>query len=171
MKEKNLDNKTFIICKNIVLCISIIVICMSMIGCSSGKRTVANQGRMYNNDDEVKVVRLRKVVTIEGRNYYVIYAQFKNNSDKQIRNLRFNLELSDKSNKVIQTGSMEIDRIEPGRTEQGEYFVTLTEATAIDNMGYITFTSYSHSETEGTVSCSREISYNFNSIRIEEMKE
>ena len=148
----------------------IIILCVMMLGCSSGKRTMANQGRMHNNNDEVKVVRLRKVVTIEGRNYYVIYAQFKNNSDKQIRNLKFNFELSDKSNKVVETGYMEVDRIEPGRTEQGEYFVTLKEDTAVDNMGYITFTSYSHSETEGNVRSTRAISYDFSKIRIEEMK-
>ena len=41
-----------------------------------------------------------------------------------------------------------ISKVFTGDAVLGEYFVTLTEATAIDNMGYITFTSYSHSETE-----------------------
>lgn len=137
----------------------------SLMGCNAGKRTPINQARLSNNKDDVKVSGLQKIITAEGRDYYVIYAYFKNNTDKELNNIHFNFELNNKSGESVLADSFNVDLIKPGKTVKGSYHVIITEDTDIENVKSIIFTSFSHTKTKGNIKCSKEIKFNMDSIR------
>ena len=130
-----------------------------MLGCTNARRVRVNKARLYNNNDDVKVVGLHKVVTIRGRNYYVIYCNFKNNTDEELSNIRFNIKITDKNNKVVEKGAFEIDKIEPGKTILCDYFVKITDTTDIDKVESITFTGFQHGGEQKTIPSTKEITF------------
>ncbi|MBE5934886.1 MAG: hypothetical protein E7262_03750 [Lachnospiraceae bacterium] len=163
MRKLILNNK-------LKLLVAIILVSLIVIGCSSGKRVSINKARLYNNDDDVKIHGINKVVTIEGRDYFVIYAIFKNNTKETVENVQFRFELTDDAEEIIENGAFEIDKIEAGKTIQSEYYVDIDEVADINNIGTLTFTDFQHEGTKDSVKCSKEISFDFDKLRIEEME-
>ena len=155
--------------KKALLFILILCLCFTS-GCKSGRAGV-NKTRLYNNKDDVKIDSVNKLITIDDRDYFAIYVYIKNNTDKELKNVRFYFEMKNKDGTtIVDNGVFEIEKIPAKKRALADYLVDINEDCDIDKFDSITFTGFDHDGTDSTVKCSKEITLYKKNIRIEKMK-
>ena len=155
--------------KKLSLIVLFVSICL-LVGCKSGRAGV-NQTRLYNNKDDVKIDSVNKIISIDDRDYFAIYVYLKNNTDSDLKDVKFNFELKNKDGvTILDNGSFEVDKIPAKKRALADCVVDINEDCDVNKLYSITFSSFAHDGSNGRVDCSKEITLYKKNIRIEEME-
>jgi hypothetical protein len=139
-------------------------------GCRSGRAGV-NKTRLVNNKDDVKIDSIVKLITIEDRDYFVIYARFRNNTNKELKDISFYCDVTDASGDIVDESFVfDIESIPAKKSAQGELHISLPLDGSVKNFESITFKKFIHADIKKEKSCSKAITIKFKDMRIEEME-
>jgi uncharacterized membrane protein len=159
--------------KRYIRYIAVIMLLMSIVlttGCRSS-RTGINKTRLANNKDDVKIDSIIKLITIDDRDYFVIYARFRNNTNKELKDISFYCDVTDASGDIVDESYVfDIASIPAKKSAQGELHISLPSGGSVKDYESITFKKYIHTDLKQEKSCSKAITIKFKDMRTEEMK-
>ena len=150
----------------------IIIGCMLFTGCvQEGVIVTSRSAKVCNNKDDVKVQGIKKLVIIDDRDYYVVYAQLRNNTDSVLKNVKFYVEVRNKKGEIIDENvCFEVDEIPAGKSEMGDYFGYITDENNVKELGTITFIEYEYDNSKGVKKSTNPVEFDMANERVERME-